>query len=266
MGDPRKTRKQFKRPLTIWNTASIAREKVLKETFGLKNKREIWKTETNLRKKRHSARSLLALPLEKRLKREKELIGSLSRMGILSENAGLDDVLTLTIESFLERRLQTMTWRKGLANTAIQARQFVTHGHIAIGGKRVTAPSYMVTAEDEGKISYYAGKKMILAPVIKEAKKDGKKKTIKEEFEAAKPAEAPNEAAIDVMKAVKEAREKELAKTKKKKDGEEKPAEKPAEKKKDAKKEKPAEKKKDAKKEKPAKEAKTAEVKKEVKK
>ena len=112
MGDPRKTRKQFKRPLKIWNTASIAREKILKETFGLKNKREIWKTETSLRKKRHSARSLLALPLEERLKREKELIGSLSRVGILTKDAGLDDVLTLTIESFLESRFQTMVLRK----------------------------------------------------------------------------------------------------------------------------------------------------------
>jgi len=214
MGDPRKTRKQFKRPLTIWNTASIAREKILKETFGLKNKREIWKTETNLRKKRHSARSLLALPLEERLKREKELIGSLSKMGILSENAGLDDVLTLTIESFLERRLQTMTWRKGLANTATQARQFVTHGHIAIGGKRVTAPSYMVTADDEKKIGYYGGKKMMLKPVVKETKKDEKKKTIKEKFEEAKPAEAPVEDTVDVMKAVKEAREKAQAEAK----------------------------------------------------
>ncbi len=240
MGDPRKTRKQFKRPLKIWNTASIAREKVLKETFGLKNKREIWKTETNLRKKRHSARSLLALPLEERLKREKELIGSLSRMGILSEKAGLDDVLTLTIESFLERRLQTIIWRKGLANTATQARQFITHGHIAIGGKRVTAPSYMVTAEDEAKIGYYAGKKMILKPVIKDAKKEEKKKTIKEEFEEAKPAEVPTENAVDVMKAVKKAREKTEAEAKGEKAGEEKPAEKPAEKEEAAKKEKPS--------------------------
>ncbi len=214
MGDPRKTRKQFKRPLKIWNTASLAREKVLKETFGLKNKREIWKTETILRKKRHSARSLLALPLEERLKREKELIGSLSRIGILSENAGLDDVLTLTVESFFERRLQTIVLRKGLANTATQARQFITHGHIAIDGKRVTAPSYIVTAKDEGKIGYYAGKKMILKPVVKDVKKDEKKKTIKKKFEEAKPAEAPTENAVDVMKAVKEAREKSLEEAK----------------------------------------------------
>ncbi len=264
MGDPRKTRKQFKRPLMIWNTASIAREKVLKETFGLKNKREIWKTETNLRKKRHSARSLLALPLEERLKREKELIGSLSRMGILSENAGLDDVLTLTIESFLERRLQTIVWRKGLANTATQARQFVTHRHIAIGGKRVTAPSYMVTTKDEGKIDYYAGKKMILTPIVKEAKKNEKKKTIKEEFEEAKPAEAPTKNAVDIMKAIKNAREKSGSKEEKGGKEKEKTAAEPTKEKKAAKEEPKKEKK--AAKEEPKKEEKAAKGKKEVKK
>ncbi len=205
MGDPRKTRKHFKRPLKIWDRSNIEREKALKETYGLKNKREIWRTETMLRKKRHSARSLLALALEERLKRESNLLRSLARIGLLNEKATLDDVLTLNVESFLERRLQTLVWRHGLANTAKQARQFITHGHIAIAGRRVTAPGCIVTAEQEGKIGYYAGKKMVLKPVAKEKKpakkkegteaekkgirEEAEKKGIREEFEAAKPPE-----------------------------------------------------------------------------
>jgi small subunit ribosomal protein S4 len=190
MGDPRKTRKHFKRPLKIWDRENIEREKALKQTYGLKNKREIWRAETILRKKRNSARSLLALALEERLKREKELLQSLARLGILNEKAGLDDVLTLTVESFLERRLQTLVWRKGLANTTRQARQFITHGHIAIAGKKVGAPSYLVTAEEENKIGYYAGKKMVLRPAIKEKKPAAKeKKKVSKEFEEAKPSE-----------------------------------------------------------------------------
>ena len=206
MGDPRKTRKQFKRPLKIWSKAGLEREKALKAGYGLKNKREIWKAETLLRKKRHNARSLLALPLEKRIKRENELLGSLSRLGMLSAKAGLDDVLTLGVESFLGRRLQTLVWRKGLANTAGQARQFVVHGHIAIDGRRVTAPSYMVSAEEEAKIGYYAGKKMVLKPAEKDVKKTAEKKeSVKEAFEAAKP-EEPEQNAVDVMEAVRAAR------------------------------------------------------------
>lgn len=206
MGDPRKTRKHFKRPLKIWSKANIEREKALKVGYGLKNKREIWKTETLLRKKRHSARSLLALPLEKRIKRENELLGSLSRLGILSDKAVLDDVLTLNVESFLERRLQTLAWRKGLANTAVQARQFVVHGHVAIDGKRVTAPSYLVSAEEESKIGYYAGKKMVLKPAEKDVKKAaGKKESVKEAFEAAKP-EEPEQNAANVLEAIRAVR------------------------------------------------------------
>lgn len=212
MGDPRKTRKHFKRPLKIWSKANLEKEKALKVGYGLKNKRELWKTETLLRKKRHNARSLLALPLEKRIQREKELLGSLSRMGVLSGKALLDDVLTLGVESFLERRLQTMVWRKGLANTAGQSRQFVVHGHIAIDGKRVTAPSYLVSAEEDGKIGYYAGKKMVLKPAEKDVKKAAEKKeSVKEAFEAAKPAE-PEQNAVDVMGAVRAARKAALAK------------------------------------------------------
>jgi small subunit ribosomal protein S4 len=159
-----------------------------------------------LRKKRHNARSLLALPLEKRIQREKELLGSLSRLGILSGNAMLDDVLTLGVESFFERRLQTIVWRKGLANTAIQARQFVVHGHVAIDGRRVTAPSYLVSAEEEAKIGYYAGKKMVLKPAEKDVKKAAEKKeSVKEAFEAAKP-EEEQQNAVDVLEAIRAAR------------------------------------------------------------
>lgn len=211
MGDPKKTRKHFKRPLKIWDKGNIERERVLKQAYGLKNKRELWKAETILRKKKHNARSLLALPLEQRLKREEQLLQSLARVGLLTQKATLDDVLTLNVESLLERRLQTIVWRKGLGNTAIQARQFITHGHIAIGGRRVTAPGYVITAEEDGKISYYGGKKMILKPVVEDKKKGKKPGETEKEFEEAKPADEKggkmaDQSAADVMKAVREAR------------------------------------------------------------
>lgn len=44
----------------------------------------------------------------------------------------------------LERRLDNMVYRLGLATTRPQARQLVNHGHILVDGKRVDIPSYRV--------------------------------------------------------------------------------------------------------------------------
>jgi len=85
---------------------------------------------------------------------EEELLTRLKKLGIIHENAVLDDVLDLTIEDILERRLQTVVFRKGLAKTMYQARQLITHGHIIIGEKRVTVPSCLVTRNDEEQITY----------------------------------------------------------------------------------------------------------------
>ena len=56
--------------------------------------------------------------------------------------------------NLLSRRLQTLTYLKGLANTPNQARQLVIHGHIAIGNRKITVPSYMVSKDEENEIGY----------------------------------------------------------------------------------------------------------------
>jgi len=48
----------------------------------------------------------------------------------------------------LERRLDNVVYRAGLAATRPQARQFVSHGHVEVNGKRVNIPSYRVRAGD----------------------------------------------------------------------------------------------------------------------
>ena len=148
------------------------------ERYALKNKRELWRIETILRRKRKNARNLLALPLEERLKREKELLGSLNKLGLLSREATLDNVLSLTSDSLLERRLQTLVWRKGLATTPKQARQFIVHGHISVNGKKLDRPSYLVKKDEEGKIAYH--KKELF---FDEKKKVKTKEEKKKEFE-----------------------------------------------------------------------------------
>ncbi len=161
MGDPKRHRKKYVTPRKPWDKVRLEREAQLIIKYGLRNKRELWRFENILRKYRRVARDLLSkvnLPgREGELARAKAnaVIKKLVRLGILKEDATLDDILNLTVEDFLERRLQTLVYRLGLAKTIKQARQLITHGHIAIDGRRVTAPSYIVEKEEESKIGYY---------------------------------------------------------------------------------------------------------------
>jgi len=155
MGDPRFPRKKYETPSHPWEAERIRREKELLHKYGLKNKREIWRAETFLRRIREQARRLLAMAGEEQAEKEKEkLLKRLARLGILPENASLDDVLALTVEDILARRLQTLVYIHGLARTPKQARQLIVHGHIAIDGRKVRVPSYLVRKEEEDKISY----------------------------------------------------------------------------------------------------------------
>lgn len=168
MGDPSKLRKKYNSPRKPWDKNRIIAENELCEKYGLGNKKEVWVAKTMLRKKRISARNLFAVKPELLESGKKKLIESLARQGILGADATLDDVLAMTVENFLERRLQTLVFRKGLANTAKQARQFIVHGWIEVDGKKVKSPSYLVPKSEEEKIRYYKG----IKPKILETKMD----------------------------------------------------------------------------------------------
>lgn len=49
---------------------------------------------------------------------------------------------------FLERRLDNALYRAGLAPTRTAARQYVSHGHVLVNGRRITIPSYEVVVGD----------------------------------------------------------------------------------------------------------------------
>ncbi len=49
----------------------------------------------------------------------------------------------------LERRLDNMVFRMGLANSRAEARQLVRHNHFLVNGKKVNIPSYLVRVGDE---------------------------------------------------------------------------------------------------------------------
>ena len=123
--------------------------------YGLKNKREIWKANTKVREMRRQARKLTANSSDEQSQKEKNLLlAKLNRLGMLDENAGLEDVLRMTPESFLERRLQTQVYLQGLSSTVRQARQLIVHGHISIDGAVARVPGILITRPQEKSISY----------------------------------------------------------------------------------------------------------------
>ena len=157
MGKPKFSRKKYETPSHPWQEDRMKEENELVKKYGLKNKREIWKAQTKLKKYRSQARELLAKigTGDAQSKKESDqLLMHLNRLNILPLNSTLDDVLALNTESILSRRLQTLTYLKGFAGTPTQARQLISHGHISIGEKRVTVPGYIVTKNEESDISY----------------------------------------------------------------------------------------------------------------
>jgi len=155
MGDPKKNRKKYSTPSHPWQATRLKEEGELVEKFGLKNKKEVWKMTYIIKKFKGQAKSLIASTTPQAEKEKKQLIAKLIKLNLVSDNATLDDVLGLKIESIFERRLQTFVFKLGLAKSIGQARQFIIHGHVAVNGKRVNVPSFLVLKDKESKIAFY---------------------------------------------------------------------------------------------------------------
>ena len=154
MGDPKYPRKAWRKPKRPLNYELKMEELKTLGTFGLRTKKELWKAHTELSRVRHQARSLLALRQEDREAKEPILMKSLARIGLVSSDATLDDVLNLNVDNLLARRLQTIVTNKLQFKTPYQARQAVIHGHIMVGERKVDIPSYTVTVEEEASIHF----------------------------------------------------------------------------------------------------------------
>ncbi len=154
MGDPKLPRRIWKKPKRPLNYELKMEELKTVGTFGLRTKRELWKTNTELSRIRHQARSLLALRQEVRDEKEPILMKSLVRIGLVSSDATLDDVLNLNVDDLLSRRLQTIVSKKMGFKTPYQARQAVIHGHIMIGDRKIDIPSYTVRVDEEDSIHF----------------------------------------------------------------------------------------------------------------
>jgi len=140
---PKRKRKQHSRPRRAFDKARIEEENVLKEKYGLKNKKEIWKADSAIARIRNLAKRSITKPDEEK----KTFIERLQKIGFKVEK--IADALALNKEDWLKRRLQTVIFMKKFANTPKQARQFVVHKHVSVGDRIVNIPSYQVSLEEE---------------------------------------------------------------------------------------------------------------------
>ncbi len=153
MGSPKRNRRKYDKPKDIWNLARINADNALIKEFGLKNMKELWKAQHEISRLRGNVRTLLAGNGTASV--EKNIIGRLSRLGLVSPDTQLEKLLDLNEQAMLSRRLQTVVFRRGLARTVKQARQLIVHGFISVNGHKVDKPGYMVLASEEEGIGYF---------------------------------------------------------------------------------------------------------------
>lgn len=154
-------RKKFSRPGKPFDKARITGENELREKYGLKSKREIWKADSSIGRIRNLAKQLITKSDE-----EKNLfIERLKKKGYNVET--LQDALALDKEDLLSRRLQTIVFSQKLALTPKQARQLITHKHVVIGERIVNIPSYHVDLDEETGVKLNITLKM---PEVKKSK------------------------------------------------------------------------------------------------
>jgi len=125
--------------------------------YGLKNKREVWRVQRQVSKIRAAARDLLTRDDKdpKRLFEGAALLRRLHKYGLLEENQNkLDFVLALKIQNFLERRLQTIVFKSGLAKSIHHARVLIRQRHIRVGKQLVNVPSFMVRVDSQKHIDF----------------------------------------------------------------------------------------------------------------
>ena len=155
MGDIRRLKKQYSKPSHPYERSRILEELEYLGRFGLRNKKEFWRHKSQLGTYRKLARQARTLSAERGKLFIQQIGSHLNHLGLIDENYSVDAILNLKVEDFLNRRLQTIVYKKGLAKTIYQARQLIVHGHIIINGSVINTPSYLVSKDEEDKISYY---------------------------------------------------------------------------------------------------------------
>ena len=149
MGDPKRQRKKFSGPSHPWQKERIEAEKEILKQYGLRRKYEIWKMDSMLKDFLNRAKTLIGMRTSQSEMEKRQMLERLFTMGLLKKDSKVEDVLNLKLKDVMERRLQTLVVRKQVARTMMQARQFITHEYISVKDRKITAPSYIVSVEEE---------------------------------------------------------------------------------------------------------------------
>ena len=171
-------RKKFEWPKKLWDKPRILDENKLKLKYGLKNKREIWKTDAKVKYFRNRGKNLITAEQDE----QQIFFDKLNKIGLKIQT--IADVLSMEKEDLMKRRLATVVYKKGLADTPRQARQMIVHKRVLVGGNVVNIPSYLVKVEEE--------KNIILKKKIKKVEGVVKEKTKETSVEEISGKNKPN--------------------------------------------------------------------------
>ncbi|KAL6566475.1 40S ribosomal protein S9-2 [Orobanche gracilis] len=149
--------KTFKKPRRPYEKERLDAELRLVGEYGLRCKRELWRVQYALSRIRNNARELLTLDEKdpRRIFEGEALLRRMHRYGLLDEKENkLDYVLAVNVEKFLERRLQTLVFKAGLAKSIHHARVLIRQRHIRVSRQVVNVPSFMVRVDSQSLINF----------------------------------------------------------------------------------------------------------------
>jgi len=139
--------KSYSKPKRPFNKERIVEESGIRKEFGLKNKKEIWKSDAAVKAMKERAKKLISASKEE----QEALFEKLGKIGIKVHS--IADVLALDKRDYMKRRLQTVLVNQKKASTVKGARQLITHKKVLVDGNAVNSPSYIVPIGLEDKIS-----------------------------------------------------------------------------------------------------------------
>ena len=210
MGDPKKLRKKYSTPVHPWKKTAIDAGRIIRKEYGLRNRKEILIATSFLKKYKDIAKRLIADNTAQGEREKKQMLDKLQGLGLLSSGIELEHVLSLELKDILERRVQSLLFRKGLARSMNQARQFIVHRHVVTGNKCITFPSYLMTVVEENQLGFKTKSNL---SDVDHPERSNPAKEIQEEAEAVKPIkeekseEAPVEEVSETPKEEKEVSE-----------------------------------------------------------
>ncbi|MEK6885677.1 MAG: 30S ribosomal protein S4 [Nanoarchaeota archaeon] len=143
---PIRKHKRYNRPRKLYDIALIKSENDLIKKYGLKSRREVWKADFAIGKIRNIAKTLITAS-------DKDKDEFVKRQTAKGFNvSSIADVLALSKEDYLKRRLQSIVVAKKITATYKHARQLITHRHIKVLGHKIDSPAHLTTIEEENSI------------------------------------------------------------------------------------------------------------------